>query len=127
MALSSAFFTVLVLGCLVTYSIVEYGSVAGALSAANGEKLLILPDNVQINLVDPDVESTLSVNLKNVSDQPIDVALLYSNCNCAKELNLPITIPIGQMGRVDFTFRTPQYAGFFQRKLQIATTHGQRA
>lgn len=94
----------------------QFGSLPAALAHIRGERLSVLPAPVDVGVGHPGEVRALTVELRNWTDQPIQVIGGDGGCFCAVAVSLPVTVPPGEAINVTLHVEFPPVEGSIVRR-----------
>ena len=109
----------LLMGVLVGFAHVAYGSVDAALAHLRNERISVNPSLIDMGEDVPGETREAAVELTNHTDQPIRLIGGTSDCSCTVLADLPVTIPPGEARSITVTVKLPNSKGAFNRKAAL--------
>jgi len=117
--------SVLLIGGLISWAYIAYGSIGIALAAARGKPIAVDPNGLELGLIQAGAQVERSLRVVNLSDETIQVHLAASDCACAEVSGLPVTLSPGKSVELPVTITAPRAAGTFRRNGRLRTTVGE--
>jgi hypothetical protein len=102
----------------------RYGSVAVALADLNGDPLVMLPTAVDVGTADPGGVVERTVEIRNLSADPVQIAMATSGCRCTEFVGLPVTIPSGERQTLTVRVTVSADPGRFRRAGRFRSSAG---
>jgi hypothetical protein len=113
--------------CLVALSIwawAKFGSVTAALAYFGGHRILAEAYSKSFGTIEPGFERTVSFEITNTTERPVNVVGVTSSCTCLRAVDLPILLaPRGGKQSIRFRYRAGLKPRQVLEKLRIFTDH----
>ncbi len=103
---------------------VIFGSVPAGVAFFRGERVTVDPAVVDVGKGDPGTTRTVTVVLRNWSDESVRVFGGTANCSCTVLADLPVTIPAHAARSLEVSVRLKGSPGVFTRRVAFLTTGG---
>jgi hypothetical protein len=102
----------------------RYGSVGVAVAAARGEPVAVAPASLYVGAVPVGGTAEQTLRVVNLSDEPVQVAMVLSSCNCARVDGLPATVAPGASVELPVAVSVGRGMGEFRRPARLRTSVG---
>lgn len=113
-----------VLGAAIIGIYAQYGAISVALADSRGEPLALVGREFELGTLDPGEVAERYLEIVNLTDKPVQIAMAESNCNCASFPELPIAIPANARIKMPIRVRVSDDSGPFQRNALFRSTAG---
>ena len=114
----------LLTGGVIAWAYASYGSIGVAVAAARGEPIAVSPDRLDLGLVQAGDRVERTLRVVNLSDEPVQLALVLSNCNCTQVGGLPAALEPGTSLDLPVTVTVGRKAGKFRVSARLRTSAG---
>lgn len=123
-ALRSAGVAAGVIGVLMAFAAIWYGSIHVAVAAARGESLATQPARLNLGRVEAGSRTERTLRVVNLSAESVQVLMATSSCQCADVAGLPATIEPGRSVDLAVTVTATRQPGAFKRVGRLRTSAG---
>lgn len=116
----------MLLGAFCVFLILTFGSIGAGLAIMRGDLITVEPAVLDIGQAQRGTTRTVSVDLRNLSNQPLTVIGGTSTCKCVVTRELPLTILPGQVSRLPIDLRFSGAVGDFRQQFVLYVDSVQR-
>jgi hypothetical protein len=103
---------------------VRFGSIQAAVATAAGLPVTLVEPIVNVGTVAPDELVQGELEIRNLSEDEMQVTYITTRCRCAEFHDLPKSAAPSTSVRVGLTMRTPSTPGLFRRPGEVRTSVG---
>jgi len=113
--------TLIILGISAGYGYSRFGSLAAALSATQGDSLLVDQRLKSVDGIRPGSRVALRYALTNASGRPIKLIGMSSTCSCTVMEDLPMTLAVSETRSVTAMIRTREGESVLDGSIRLYT------
>ena len=109
---------------VVGWSILHFGSIEAAISVARGDQLTLTSQTLSLGRVAAGATVVSVLQVRNNTDEFVQIAMVSSSCNCTELPDLPVTISPGGTASIPIVVTTSSNLGEFRRVGRLHSSVG---